>query len=80
MMLTFLFIIIPALSLNVKLLESLDIDCFLVRTNQFLHISPFILYLYLNHLYSIRGGSTIRADPLIKKPSFECFLKNPLYR
>ena len=43
-----------------------------------LQISPLRLNLNLNPLYSILGGSTIRADPLIKKPNFVCFLWNPL--
>jgi len=32
------------------------------------HISPFLLNLNLKPLYSIRGGSTILAEPFIKKP------------
>jgi hypothetical protein len=31
-------------------------------------ISPFLLNLNLNPLYSSLGGSTIRAEPLTKKP------------
>jgi len=31
-------------------------------------MSPFLLNLNLKPLYSKRGGSTIRADPLTKKP------------
>jgi len=38
------------------------------RTNNIRTISPLILNLYLNPLYSILGGSTIRADPFTKKP------------
>jgi len=45
-----------------------------------LQMSPFILYLYLNPLYSMRGGSTIFADPFIKKPSSVLLRLNPLYR
>ena len=43
-------------------------------------ISPLIEYLYLNPLYSIRGGSTLLAEPFIKKPIFVLFLWNPLYK
>jgi hypothetical protein len=43
-------------------------------------MSPFLLNLTLNPLYSIRGGSTTRADPLTKKPSLVDFRKNPLYK
>ena len=32
------------------------------------HISPFNEYLYLKPLYSLRGGSTTLAEPLVKKP------------
>lgn len=53
---------------------------FLDRHISPLQISPFILYLYLNPLYSILGGSTILADPLTKKPSFVLLRLNPLYK
>jgi hypothetical protein len=43
-----------------------------------LQISPFMLYLYLNPLYSIRGGSTIFAEPFTKKPSSVLLRLNPL--
>ena len=43
-------------------------------------ISPFMLYLYLNPLYSIRGGSTIFAEPFIKNPSSVLLRLNPLYK
>tara|TARA_B110000093_G_C12686391_1_gene292252 strand:- start:171 stop:344 length:174 start_codon:yes stop_codon:yes gene_type:complete len=33
-----------------------------------LQMSPFLLNLNLNPLYSIRGGSTDLAEPLIKNP------------
>jgi hypothetical protein len=32
------------------------------------HMSPFLLNLNLKPLYSNLGGSTIRAEPFIKKP------------
>jgi len=36
------------------------------RTKIALHMSPFLLNLNLNPLYSRRGGSITRADPFIK--------------
>jgi hypothetical protein len=39
-----------------------------------------MLYLYLKPLYSIRGGSTIRADPLRKNPGVVERLQKPLYK
>ena len=39
-----------------------------------LAISPFTLYLYLKPLYSILGGSTLRAEPFMKKPILVLFL------
>lgn len=77
--LVFLLILIAELSLNWAALESLLITWRLVRHIHDRHISPFILYLYLNPLYSIRGGSTTRADPFTKRLSLVFFLKNPLY-
>lgn len=79
-MFTFLFILIPELSLNFKCLESFLNEFFRVRDNQFLHMSPLILYLYLKPLYSILGGSTTLAEPFIKKPSLVDLRKNPLYK
>jgi hypothetical protein len=43
-------------------------------------MSPLILYLYLNPLYSWRGGSTTRAEPFTKKPLYDTFRLNPLYK
>jgi len=43
-------------------------------------MSPFTLYLYLKPLYSIRGGSTTRAEPFTKRPGFVKLRLNPLYR
>lgn len=43
-----------------------------------LQMSPFLLNLNLNPLYSIRGGSTIRAEPLTKKPTGDWTLIKPL--
>jgi len=50
------------------------------RTNIALQISPFLLNLNLNPLYSSLGGSTIRADPLKKKPMVVDKRLNPLYK
>ena len=38
------------------------------RTKRPRQMSPFLLNLNLNPLYSRRGGSTIRAEPFTKKP------------
>ena len=43
-------------------------------------ISPLRLNLNLKPLYSMRGGSTTRADPLTKKPKPVRRLLNPLYK
>ena len=78
--LDFLFIIIPVLLLN----DIVDLSLFFIiktdRTTQALVISPLTLYLYLNPLYSRRGGSTILADDLINSPGFVDFRLNPLYK
>jgi hypothetical protein len=44
----------------------------LERTSNIRIMSPLILNLYLKPLYSILGGSTIRADPFTKKPIEVC--------
>lgn len=54
------------------------VSCLFVRTKSIRVISPLTLYLYLNPLYSTRGGSTIRADPFMKKPIEVLFRKKPL--
>jgi hypothetical protein len=51
----------------------------LERTSNIRIMSPLILNLYLNPLYSILGGSTIRADPFTKKPIEVCVRWKPLY-
>lgn len=76
----FLLILSPAFPLNCSHLISKVYALVLVRTIQSLQMSPRILYRYLNPLYSIRGGSTIRAEPLINKPKWVAFLKEPLYK
>ena len=48
-------------------------------TKRTLTMSPLTLYLYLNPLYSIRGGSTTRDEPFTKNPIDETFRWNPLY-
>lgn len=42
------------------------------------HISPLRLNLNLKPLYSIRGGSTTRAEPLIKNPIWVTLRFHPL--
>jgi ribosomal protein L14 len=76
----FLVILIPALLLNFSSFESFINSQLLVLHNQIRQMSPFILYLYLNPLYSILGGSTSRAEPFIKKPIRVTLRKNPLYK
>ena len=72
--------IIPAFALNlISLLSKLE-TLRLTLISQLLPISPFKLYLYLKPLYSIRGGSTTREEPFIKKPSDADLLLNPLYK
>ena len=79
-MLFFFVIKIPALLLN----ETVELSLFFTKngdlTIQARVISPFILYLYLNPLYSNLGGSTIRAEFLTNNPGFVVFLLKPLYR
>lgn len=43
-------------------------------------ISPLRLNLNLKPLYSIRGGSTTRAEPLTKNPSSVLLRFQPLYK
>ena len=50
----------------------------LQRTTSARQILPFLLNLNLKPLYSSLGGSTTRAEPLIKRPSVECRLRKPL--
>ena len=54
-------------------------SCRLDLTSKTRTISPLTLYLYLNPLYSIRGGSTTRDEPFTKNPIAETFRWNPLY-
>lgn len=51
-----------------------------VRTIMDRQMSPFRENLNLNPLYSMRGGSTTRADPLTKKPKRVRRRSNPWYR
>lgn len=53
---------------------STEFILYLVRIINPLQISPFLLNLTLNPLYSIRGGSTERAEPLMKCPISDDFL------
>lgn len=76
----FLLMIIPEFSLNKILLWSKKLLFLLVRHNQTRTMSPFILYLYLNPLYSILGGSTTRDEPFTKKPSLVNLRLKPLYK
>jgi len=53
---------------------------YLTRIKSPRQISPFRLNLNLKPLYSIRGGSTERAEPLIKKPTVVVLRLKPLYK
>ena len=64
--------------------EEIDPSCLILDlsdlTNKPRQISPFLLNLNLNPLYSKRGGSTTWAEPFTKKPTSVDFLWNPLYK
>ena len=79
MILVFLLMFIPALSWNCTILESFAKTCLVVLQIHDRQISPLILYLYLNPLYSMRGGSTTRAEPFTNKLSLVFLRKKPLY-
>lgn len=74
----FFLIMINSLLVNLCILPPTDTYQQRSLTIRPRHISPFTLYLYLKPLYSIRGGSTTLAEPLIKKPLLETLRKNPL--
>jgi hypothetical protein len=76
----FFFIKIPLFEVNNDTDPSKRLSGKAHRTNIARQISPFLLNLNLNPLYSNLGGSTILADPLIKKPTVVQRLWNPLYR
>jgi len=59
--------------------SGLELSLF-ARIIQLLQILPRTLYLYLNPLYSTRGGSTMRAEPFTKKPTEVARRWKPLYR
>ena len=61
-----------------KVLPLIEVQVLLTRTHNCLDISPFNENLYLNPLYSIRGGSTTRQLPFVKKPIDVLFLLKPL--
>ena len=52
----------------------------LLRINNPRQISPFLLNLNLNPLYSTLGGSTTRAEPFMKNPIRDDLRLNPLYK
>ena len=58
----------PEFNVKVVLLCVGFFSLLLDRTISILTISPFILNLYLNPLYSTLGGSTMRAEPFTKNP------------
>ena len=78
----FCFFVIEIDELFVKI--DVDLSIFkLVNTDRINHtlvISPLIEYLYLKPLYSSLGGSTIRAEPFIKRPGLVFLRQKPLYR
>ena len=50
----------------------------ITRNSKARQISPFLLKRTLKPLYSRRGGSTTRAEPLTKKPKVDDFRLKPL--
>ena len=76
----FFFIFIAAFVWKAVKVPDRVISCLLVRATSIRVMSPLTLYLYLNPLYSTRGGSTTRAEPFIKNPIVVCLRKNPLYK
>jgi hypothetical protein len=66
----FFFISKPLLCLNRTTLPSPFNKGFFTRIITARQMSPFLLNLNLKPLYSIRGGSTTLAEPLIKNPNF----------
>ena len=73
----FLMDIEELLSSN-KVLPPMEVQVLLTRIHNCLDMSPFSENLYLNPLYSIRGGSTTRQLPFVKKPIEVLFLLKPL--
>lgn len=76
----FFFISMALLELNATTDPSRFLNLKTVRTTRARHILPFLLNLNLKPLYSNLGGSTTRAEPLIKSPTVEWLRLNPLYR
>ena len=74
----FFLISIPELVAKAETDPSKRRKGFTHRINRARQISPFLLNLNLNPLYSNLGGSTIRAEPLIKKPIVVTRRLNPL--
>ena len=75
----FFLIVRPAFTGNCTLLCVGFFSLLLDLTRSIRTISPLMLNLYLNPLYSTLGGSTIRAEPFTKNPIDVDFLWNPLY-
>jgi len=71
---------IPALCGNCDENKDLEVVWRATRATSKRAMSPFILYLYLKPLYSMRGGSTTRADPFAKKLTVVDLRWNPLYK
>ena len=76
----FFFIKIPALWAKRIFAPCKYEDWYFARITRLLQTCPFRLDLNLNPLYSIRGGSTTRTEPLIKYDGSVFFRKKPLYR
>ena len=76
----FFFIIIDALIVKRYVDLSFNVCKNADLTIKDLSMLPFIIYLYLKPLYSLRGGSTIRAEPFIKKLGYVVLRLNPLYK
>ena len=69
----------PELVLNTIVDPSSRTIGFMTRSNKARQMSPFLLNRTLNPLYSSRGGSTTRAEPLTKNPIVEDLRLKPLY-
>ena len=76
----FFFIKIPELEKKVTRDPSSRRKDLRQRINSALQIFPFLLNLNLKPLYSSRGGSTTRAEPLTKNPIPEARRLDPLYK
>ena len=76
----FFLIRIPEFELNKVKDPSSRRACIELRIRIILHMSPFLLNLNLKPLYSRRGGSTTRTEPLTNPLTVVERRLKPLYR